>query len=292
MRSVWAPLLALALTILVGACCATGLRLTHERWQVMSFNIRYGSANDGLNSWPLRKELLLDVLEDANVHILGVQEALAFQLDEIEARCQQYVRAGVARDDGKQAGEYSAILYHSGRLKLLAQDTFWLSETPAAVASATWGNQIPRICTWAEFESRASGARFHVFNTHLDHQSQSSRLESARLILRQIAAVAKEGPVLLMGDFNAGESNPAFMELVNNKQTVLYDSFRDLHPNEELVGTFNGFTGKTDGEKIDAVLVSEHWIVDSAEILRASKGQRYPSDHFPVRALLDLPGSR
>ena len=54
------------------------------------------------------------------------------------------------------------------------------------------------------------------------------------------------------------------------------------------VGTFNGFRGRTDGGKIDYVLVDSRWQVEGAEILRDNDEGRYPSDHFPVVADLVL----
>jgi endonuclease/exonuclease/phosphatase family metal-dependent hydrolase len=279
------------LSLLFGACSSPQPAEPAEPaapLRVMSFNIRYGTANDGLNSWPLRRELVLEVIGNSAPHILGVQEALGFQLDEIEERFEHYGRVGVGRDDGVAAVEISAILFDQKRLKLIDGGTFWLSSTPEVVASTSWGNGITRICTWAKFANKADGTRFHVFNTHWDHRSQPSRVGSAGLILERIAQIASDGPALLMGDFNAGEENPAFVQLVSNPDVPLRDSFRVLHPEATGVGTFNGFQGKTDGAKIDSVLVSDHWTLHRGVINREGAGERWPSDHFPVEAELSL----
>ena len=259
-----------------------------DELRVMSFNIRYGSADDGQNAWPKRRALVLDLLREFEPHVLGLQEALRFQLDEIEQALPRWREVGVGRDDGARAGEYSAILFDSGRLALLEQGTFWLSDEPERVASTSWGNEIPRICTWARFEDRSSGRRFHAFNTHWDHRSQASRERSAKLILQRVRAAAADGPALLLGDFNAGEQNAAFRALLDEASPRLADSFRRLHPQDSEVGTFNGFAGRRDGAKIDAILVSPHWQVLAAQIQRQSRAGRYPSDHFPVLARLSL----
>jgi endonuclease/exonuclease/phosphatase family metal-dependent hydrolase len=97
--------------------------------------------------------------------------------------------------------------------------------------------------------------------------------------------------VILTGDFNAGEANPAFGRLIAADAGAadhLRDTFRALHPDAEDVGTFNGFTGERSGEKIDAILVSGEWRVLEAGIDRAHDGERYPSDHFPVTAVVAL----
>ena len=69
------------------------------------------------------------------------------------------------------------------------------------------------------------------------------------------------------------------------------DSFRVLHPDPEPVGTFNGFTGKNDGDKIDGIWITPGWQVIRADIDRTSRDGRYPSDHFPVTAVLVHPAS-
>lgn len=262
----------------------------------MSFNIRYGSANDGDNAWPHRRDLVLRVIHEFDPTVLGIQEGLRFQLDEIEAEFPRFGEVGVGRDDGIEAGEYSAILYDERRLVLLDSGTFWLSDTPEVVASTSWGNGITRIVTWARFQDLLAGTTFYLFNTHWDHESQTSRERSAELLLDRIGVRAVADPVLVMGDFNAGEDNPAFRRLlaVDSASTEpsahLAEAFRTLHPDSTNVGTFNGFIGERAGDKIDAILVSPDWKVLDANIVRANENGRYPSDHFPVTALVQSLG--
>jgi endonuclease/exonuclease/phosphatase family metal-dependent hydrolase len=265
--------------------------------KVMSFNIRYGTARDGDNAWNLRRSVVIEVIESQSPDVLSMQEALRFQLDELAMAMPRYQEIGVGRTDGVEAGEYAAILVDHSRLELLEQGTFWFSETPEVPGSTSWGNDIPRICTWARLRDRDSGKKFYVYNVHWDHQSQPSREESAELLMLRIAQrESGEDPVLVTGDFNAGESNPAFERLLapgaggqtGATAVQLRDTFRALHPEAMGVGTFNGFEGRTDGEKIDAVLASEGWRVLEAEIVRSAPESRYPSDHFPVVATVTL----
>jgi endonuclease/exonuclease/phosphatase family metal-dependent hydrolase len=247
---------------------------------VMTFNIRYGTAQDGDDHWLKRREQLFALLREQRPDVIGVQEALHAQLREIVEAVPGYAYVGVGRTDGRHAGEYAAILYRSSRLDVRRTDTFWFSDTPGVVASKTWGNTIERICTWAYVEDR-EGVPFYVYNVHLDHQSQPSRERSAALLLARIAARDPAVPVLVTGDFNAGEQNPAIAGL----RAALRDSFRVRHPDATEVGTFNGFKpGNTGGDKIDYVFVSPDVEVLDAAIVRTSVGGRYPSDHFPVTA--------
>jgi endonuclease/exonuclease/phosphatase family metal-dependent hydrolase len=248
---------------------------------VMSFNIRYGTAKDGENEWGRRKEMLFDVVRTQEADIIGLQEALDFQIDEITAAVPAYATVGVGRDDGRARGEFAAILFRKNRFRVAEAGTFWFSDTPTVPASKGWGNNITRICTWARLVDR-DGRAFYVFNVHLDHQSQPSRERSTQLLRERIEARAVAAdPVVITGDFNVGEKNPALATL----RGPFLDTFRVLHADEQTVGTFTGFKfGNTAGEKIDYVLVQPGTEVMHADIIRSSREQRYPSDHFPVVA--------
>ncbi len=251
---------------------------------VMSFNIRYGTANDGDNHWLKRRDQLFDLLREQQADVVGLQEALHFQIEEILRAVPGYDYVGVGRSDGRQAGEYAAILYRTARLKARRSDTFWFSDTPGVVKSTSWGNQIERICTWAYFEDM-EGPSFYLYNVHLDHQSQPSREKSVALLLERVAARDPKLPAVVTGDFNAGEANPAAKAMLASFR----DSFRLLHPGAAEVGTFNGFKpGQTGGDKIDFVFVEAGTEVLAAEIVRSSRDGRYPSDHFPVTARVRL----
>jgi len=285
---------------------------------VMTFNIRYGTADDGDNAWPLRREAVFEVIDAFRVDVLGVQEALHFQLEEITAALPRYRSIGVGRDDGVEAGEYSAILIDTSRFEVLDEGTFWFSDTPDVPGSKSWGNDIPRICTFAHLRDGPADRTFWVFNVHWDHISQPSRERAAELLIATVAqrvggaATERTGdagavdsappsgiadsapppePVLVTGDFNAGEDNPAFRYLLESdgaRALGMFDTFRHMHPDATGVGTFNGFEGDTGGDKIDAVLASREWAVLGADIIRTRRAGRYPSDHFPVLATLAL----
>lgn len=254
--------------------------------RVMTFNIRYGTAPDGENAWPLRRSLVTQVISDDRPDVLGVQEALRDQLDELVAALPEYAKVGAGRN-AEGDGEYSAILYRQSRFDLCDAGTFWLSATPGSPGSKTWGNNLPRICTWARLFDRTNNRRFVVFNTHWDHESQPARLRSGELISKRIDDLANDEPVIVTGDFNAAPDNPALAALVAGGR--VRDTFAALHPDEKLVGTFNGFGLAPGVHKIDGVLASDHWEVEAAKIVRTREGERYPSDHFPVTATVTLP---
>ncbi len=269
--------------------------------RVMTFNIRYGTADDGENAWPKRREMLFNAVRAHDPDILGVQEALRFQLDELHAALPQYTEIGVGRDDGKTKGEYSAILYRTDRFTVASDQsgTFWFSDTPDKPGSKDWGNHITRICTWAELRERGvpdggpAGTPIYVYNLHLDHQSENSRQKSVRLLIDRITHRKDAGAMTIVtGDFNCGESSVGIREMKAATDTWpgLVDSYRVVHPTQPAaeVGTFHAFKGNTDHDKIDYIFVPRSAIVLSAGIDHTSHDGHYPSDHFPVTATIGL----
>ena len=202
-----------------------------------------------------------------------------------------YGVVGVGRDDGRAGGETSAILFKTARLHVAESGTFWFSDTPDVPGTRTWGNRYNRVSSWARFIDR-DGTAFYHYNLHLDHESQPSRERSVDLLLQRIGARAfPDEPVVVTGDFNVGETNPALLRLVGTggQPGPFVDSFRLLHPDATEVGTFTAFTfGRTDGDKIDYVLVRPGTKVLAAGIIRTNRDGRYPSDHFPVVARIAL----
>jgi endonuclease/exonuclease/phosphatase family metal-dependent hydrolase len=284
---------ALVAALVISVAALSSQPQPREPLTIMSFNIRYGTAKDGENAWPARRTMLFDVVRDQRADLIGLQEALDEQIAEIATAVPGYATVGVGRDDARNSGEFSAILFRQDRFRVAEAGTFWFSDTPAVPASKSWGNNITRICTWARFIDRDGRAFWH-FNLHLDHQSQPSRERSTELLRQRVEARAfPTEPVVITGDFNVGEANPAIVTLTGGLKgegtPPFLDTFRVRYPDEREVGTFNGFKfGATTGEKIDYVLVQPGTDVSHAEIVRTSRDNRYPSDHFPVVARVRL----
>ena len=258
----------------------------------LSFNIRFDTSKDGENAWPNRKEMVGQWVKSESPDVIGLQEALRHQIDDIKKVATAYSEYGVGRDDGKSRGEHCTILYLKKRFSLDKSDcgTFWFSDTPEKIASKSWGNEIPRICTWARFIEKKTDKGFYVYNVHYDHRSQPSRLGASELIIQRISKRKRSNePIILMGDFNASENNPA-IKIFKDEPLNLVDTFRVVKPDEKMVKTFHGFRGGSfSGGKIDHVfMLPKMGKVSSAEIVRFNKEKRYLSDHYPVRAKLSF----
>jgi endonuclease/exonuclease/phosphatase family metal-dependent hydrolase len=287
-----ATILMVAMLLAAGCQPAGGQGADGIDLRVMTFNIRNGLAQDGDNHWRNRKAFVCDVIRQCSPDVLGVQEAYRFQLDEFNQSLPQYGEIGVGREGGVK-GEYSAILYRKARFDVDESGTFWLSDTPEK-PSITWGNACVRICTWARLTDKISRRSFYVYNTHLDHVSQPSREKSVRLIMKRVQQRQHPDPLILTGDFNAGEGNPVvgYLKAAGKSPdrcpVPLVDSFRAVHPDAQTPGTSSGFQGRTDGPKIDYIFITPDSQAIEADIVRTSRDGRYPSDHFPVTARLRL----
>ena len=254
---------------------------------VMTFNIRNGRAKDGENHWQKRKDVVCEVINQHSPDVLGLQEAFSFQLKHIEEMISKYGQVGTGRNGGNK-GEYSAILYLKDRFDVADSGTFWLSNTPEK-PSSSWGNYYRRICTWARLTDKKSKQSFTVYNTHFDHRSQPSREKSAELIMSVIQDRTDKDPFILMGDFNANETNKVTHYLKgqgpNPSPIPLVDTFRVLYPKAQAAGTSNGgFKGQPDTFKIDYIYVTPNTRTLKAAIFRSKINGRYPSDHYPVTA--------
>lgn len=263
--------------------------------KLMTFNIRLETDQDtDSRSWNQRVAGAVRVIREAQPAVIGVQEALHGQAADLWASLPDYEFFGVGRDDGKTDGEYSGIFYQRDRFDADPSDcgTFWLSDTPETPGSKTWGNEIPRVAAWIKLADRASHRSFYVFNTHWDHRNQPSREKAAKLIASRIDDRKDASlPVVLLGDFNAVETNPGVSYLTGNQVKVdgsnvtwrngLVDTFQTLHPNAAARTTLHFWSADKSGtRKIDHILASKGVKVLAAGI----HDQPMVSDHFPVTA--------
>ncbi|AVR43979.1 endonuclease/exonuclease/phosphatase [Christiangramia fulva] len=257
-----------------------------QELKLMTYNIRYANENDAENSWSKRKDFITNQLKFYEPDIFGVQEALKKQIDYFLDNLEDYDFVGVGRDDGKEGGEYSAILYKEDQFKVLDHGTFWLSETPSK-PSKGWDAAYPRICTYALFKEKETGTKFWYFNTHFDHIGDIARKNSAKLILQKISEMNTDDlPVILSGDFNLEpETEP--IQLIKNKLKDSKEQAKIVSFGSE--GTFNGYNyDQADRPRIDYIFVNDEVEVEKYGVLTDSKEMRFPSDHFAVMAVLKL----
>lgn len=261
--------------------------------RVMSFNIRYGTANDGDNHWEKRKRFLIETIKAFDPDLLGTQETLGFQRNYLAENLQGYDVFGVGREDGREKGEMAALYFKRSRFQKIDGGHFWLSQTPDQPGSKSWDSALPRMVTWVKLHDhrRTDAKPILFFNTHFDHRGVEARKESARLLRRRVAELGKSCSVIVTGDFNTGEGSEPYRQLFgpdNGERSPLGDTYRIAYPGRATnEGTFTGFkVDATSGSRIDWIGVSRDWKIIKATIDRTTREGRTPSDHFPVTAVL------
>jgi len=249
--------------------------------RVVTFNIRNGRAWDGLESWPFRRRATAATVARLDADLIALQEVYGFQqrylLRRLHRLCpsHRYASAGVGRNDGGRRGERCSVLFQPP-FALEREQTRWFSDTPDRPGSRSWESGQPRIVTLARFRHAASGRRFGVANLHLEGASSHSRERSAEALLEWLEPGL---PWIVAGDLNATPDEPAVRKLLAGG---LRDALLEAGPEP-------GPTERSDGKRIDYLLVSEEWQVRAAAVRREAPDRRRPSDHWPVVADLTLP---
>lgn len=268
---------------------------------IATFNVRQAPAKDGPNSWPLRRELFLDVARGLEADVLGTQEPFEEQVEALAGALSGYQVVGVGRSDGRRAGEWSAIFVRRSRLSVVEQGNFWLSPTPEVPGSKGWDAQShPRLCTWALLSDRVSDQQVFVCNSHWDHEGELARRHSAGMIASWLGKRSKGIPAVVTGDFNCEPDSAPIRyltgraenpEIAGGEDTAypatpcLTDTWAVLHPETPYERTFHGFRGPgAPGGRIDYILTTPGLTVKSCQIVHAHDDGRWPSDHFPVVA--------
>ena len=270
-------ILFLLLAIVTMASCSE--EKVNVRWA--TFNMRLDTPADSLNNWKYRKERVAQYIQDMKLDVVGTQEVLQNQFNDLKSLLPDFEGVGVARDDGKETGEYSAVFYRKSVFDALDSGTFWLAENPDSVGMMGWDAVCVRVATWAKLQHKATGKIVMAVNTHFDHVGKVTRRESALLIIRKIKEIVGDQPAVLTGDFNVTDQNEAYNTIVSN-EFVLLDAHKVAEKTSGASYTFHGFD-KVDMEKrskIDFVFVTPQIKVLHSEVTPEVK-EALLSDHNP-----------
>ncbi len=250
---------------------------------IMSYNIRNGDSKDGTNSWEYRYPASAMMLDDTKPDVVGLQEALDKQVTYLKTVFDRtYKIVGVGREDGKKAGEMTAILYNYKTVSLLKWGTFWLSETPDT-PSTGWDASCPRTATWAIFKDKGSGKKFFFINTHIDRQGTEARKKGVRILADKILELNVESlPVVITGDFNLETGDPALAPL-----SLTFQNARESSVVTDDHFSYNGW-GKIK-ETVDHIWYKGVTSTKFETLTKAYDKRTFISDHFPVKATLIFP---
>lgn len=256
---------------------------------VMTFNIRYDNPEDSLNNWQYRKDVAANIVRMKNIDLLGTQEVLINQLNDLKERLSDYNAVGVGREDGKEAGEHSAIFYKKTRFTEVESGTFWLSETPEVPGSKGWDGACERVATWAILKEKTTNRKLLFMNTHLDHVGKEARQEGVTLLLNKAKERGQGMPVIITGDFNAHSDSDVIAHVTasgefRNSNTIAKEAIGEY-------GTFHAFGRIPEKRRsvIDYIFVTTPIEVAAYEILPDKLNDIYLSDHTPVTARIVIP---
>ena len=276
-----------------------------QELRLATFNLRYDNPRDSLNNWKYRKDVVSKLIQFHDFDIVGTQEGLKHQLEDLSFRMPHYEYIGVGRGDGKEKGEFAAIFYKTDKFELLDKGDFWLSEDPSQ-PNKGWDAALPRICSWGKFRKIDSGFTFYFFNVHFDHVGKVARKESSKLIMEKITEIAQGSPTVLTGDFNVDQHSDSYK--IMNGTELLSDTYDTAPLKYGASGTFNGFkVNSRSNSRIDHIFVTKHFtamkhgvLTDTyhtaesdleelantgaypQEISLIKNEARLPSDHYPV----------
>ncbi|MDH6303902.1 endonuclease/exonuclease/phosphatase family metal-dependent hydrolase [Parabacteroides sp. PF5-5] len=252
--------------------------------RVASYNLRMDTPYDSLNAWSYRKDAVKALIQYHDFDIVGTQEGFVHQLKGI-CELPEYAYSGSGREDGKEAGEHSAIIYKKEKFTILESGDFWLRETPDEPGLGWDATCCNRICSWVKFKENQSGDEFYFFNVHFDHEGVVARQESGKLMVQKIKEIAQDVPVICTGDFNSTPDT----EQIKTLSSFLQDSRKiSKLPPYGPEGTFNSrFTHPISNKyRIDYIFVSSSIEVNKYGVLTDQRNNTpyYPSDHQPVVA--------
>lgn len=251
-----------------------------ENIKVMTYNIRCGFCEDSssVNNWSYRKYLVAYLIHSHKPDLIGLQEAEMFQVNELIEMLDEYDWYGVSREDGKERGESTAILYKKKRFMPLTKQTLWLSETPELVSKG-WDAALNRTVTIIKFYDKFLNKEFYYANTHFDHVGEAARKESSRLIVNLLSEYSVQYPIIFSGDLNYTSTSEGYKilssKLIDAKDIAETESGGNI--------TFNGFGNDIQPDnKIDFIFVNDKVNILSHIVDTTLFNGLYPSDHYPV----------
>lgn len=259
--------------------------------KVITLNVRYDNPADSVNAWPERASQVCNFIINEKPDIIGMQEVLWNQYKVLDSVLTDYSSVGVGREDGARQGEMNPVFFRKEKFDKVRCITFWLSDFPDLPGSIGWGSSLPRIVTWMEFVEKNSHKHFFFFNTHFAHDSETARLMSSRMLLREVNRISEGFPFIISGDFNMPPTSTGYSILTGPDESIplIKDAYviTEKRPSGPVY-TFNGFSDKTKSARVDYIFVRNGMkVMEYKTVTKKDKGI-FISDHWPVVALVSI----
>jgi endonuclease/exonuclease/phosphatase family metal-dependent hydrolase len=259
--------------------------------KIMTFNVKTAKTlGFAFGNWSSRRPLVFNVIQDHAPDVFGLQEPVRNQLEDFKGAFPQYDWYSAGGADGKDKGQQCPVFWRKDKFTLLDSGTFWFSESPDKPGTKSWGHIVPRFCSWVKLSEKGRSTCFYIYNTHLDSVSQNSREKSVRLLTKEISERNSSAPFIIMGDFNMKLVNSAMeflMEESPENQFPVVDAWLAVHPDKPDTSTCN-FGSWATGPQLDHIELGLNARPLEVQIDNRKVDGKYPSDHFPVIAKIEL----
>lgn len=250
---------------------------------VVSFNVAapWGSiTNNTLSSSRVKR--FAKYMNSIKPDFIGTQEMNEKWMEELSELMPDYDSYGVKRggDENENKSEMNSIFWLRDKYSLIAEDTFWLTQTPQSESKFD-GAGCNRICTYVILENNETGEAYIHFNTHLDNASEEAAAFGANVIKEQIVLTAEKYPdatIILTGDFNETEGMKAYntaSEVLNNSSKIAKDTVK-------FGGTYQGWSNDAGDLPIDFIFTNSD-TVSLYEVLNDTSNGCI-SDHYGIFA--------
>lgn len=260
-----------------------------HQFTIGTFNIRHGLADDGINSWDNRKELVIESIKEKMPEIIGFQEVLPFVKNYLEENLPQYILLGSGRDKDLQ-DEHNCVAIRRDSFEPVFLETFWLSLSPYVSGSKLDNNDgLPRICTAVILKSKINNKLVRVFNTHLDYRFSNIRLKQLEILNRMMEQYQDKLsiPTFLTGDLNCTPDSKEVEYILNDFYIKLIDISTEQHIKSAI--TFHDYFRNNDCKvKIDYIFATPDIGFIKSYIDDTVKDGVYLSDHYPIYAVVEI----
>ncbi len=262
---------------------------------VLNYNVKYDLETNERDP-----EGVITTIKEASPDVFGTIETTDAWLAKLDSALEGYECFSGQKNQKREDGEYNAIYYNKDKFELVSGGTKWFSATPDRVSMYS-GARHYMTYNYAELRHKESGVRFMFVVAHFEpyrtsstnpNQTVNPKADDVRMAqAKQLKAFIEEQylPVVIVGDFNDSPTAKSIKELISG-QTVSYAMDIAKEQIKGSGGTLVSSDYKTRGSAIyDYVFVTAKIIsVERYEIIDNKIGDRYPSDHLPVRATITV----
>ena len=251
---------------------------------VMTYNVLYNLSENR------NPDHVLQSIETINADVFGCNEASEEWITRLTAKFSKDYTCvkGKIRSNDKSA-EYCPIFFKTDKLELVENGTKWLSDTPDKMSKYK-ESHVYRIFSYAILRDKETGLEFMFISAHLENTQEGYDSKTARkkqsAVLKNFVDDYPYLPIIIAGDMNCTSLND-LSPLLSSSRFVNAPS---IAKEKKESGTWVGKDFMSIGEGVlDYIFVSgDRVAVSKYEAVDNKIDGKYPSDHIPVRADVEI----